>query len=124
MIGPENSRHFLNQSDSKLKSIAPWSHAFSRASGRSLVLTLSFYWFLAIFSFILIGCCDNISFKFDDFESKSARSRAWSCDNSLSELTNIKGTKIDQKRNVDGLKRAKINSNNIRRVFKMLAKFF
>ena len=37
MIGPENLHHFLNQSDSKLKPIATWSPAFSRASGSVLV---------------------------------------------------------------------------------------
>ena len=36
VIGAENSRHFLDQSDLKLKSIAIWSPAFSRASSRLL----------------------------------------------------------------------------------------
>ena len=31
VIGPENSRHFLNQSDAKLKPIATWLLASSRA---------------------------------------------------------------------------------------------
>ena len=31
MIGSENSRQFLNQSDVKRKSITTWSPAFSRA---------------------------------------------------------------------------------------------
>ena len=31
VIGLENSRHFLNQSGAKLKPIATWSLAFSRA---------------------------------------------------------------------------------------------
>ena len=38
LIGPENSRHYLNQSDAKLKLITTWSPAFSRAFG-------SFNWF-------------------------------------------------------------------------------
>ena len=36
VIGAENSRHFLDQSDLKLKPIAIWSPAFSRASSRLL----------------------------------------------------------------------------------------
>ena len=36
VIGAENLRHFLNQSDLKLKPIAIWSPAFSRASSRLL----------------------------------------------------------------------------------------
>ena len=39
MIDAENSRHFLNQSDLKLKLIATWSVAFSRAL-RSLNVSL------------------------------------------------------------------------------------
>ena len=62
MIGPENSRHFLNQSDSKLKSIATWSLLFSRASVRFLLLTLDSNWLLAIFSPFLTGCCDYFGF--------------------------------------------------------------
>ena len=38
LIGPEKSRLFLNQSNSKFKPIATWSPAFSRASGCSVVL--------------------------------------------------------------------------------------
>ena len=33
VIGPENSRHFLNQSDANVISITTWSPAFSRALG-------------------------------------------------------------------------------------------
>ena len=62
MIGLENSRHFLNQSDSKLKLIATWSLLFSRASGRLLLLTLDSNWLLEIFSPFLTGCCDYFGF--------------------------------------------------------------
>ena len=62
MIGPENSRHFLNQSYSKLKSIATWSLLFSRAFGKFLLLTLDSNWLLAIFSPFLTGCCDYFGF--------------------------------------------------------------
>ena len=41
VIGPESSRHFLNQSDTKLKPTATWSPTFSRASG-TLLLSLIF----------------------------------------------------------------------------------
>lgn len=44
MIGPENSRNPLDQSNVKLKSTAIWSFVFSRASGSFLVFTLSFHW--------------------------------------------------------------------------------
>ena len=41
VIGPENSHHFLRQSDAKLIPAAPWPLALSRCSRRLLVLTLS-----------------------------------------------------------------------------------
>ena len=41
VIGLENSRHPLNQSDAKLKPIATWSLAFPRTWGRLPVFTLS-----------------------------------------------------------------------------------
>ena len=44
VIGSENSRHFLYPSVSKLKPIATWSPAFSRAWGRLCVFHLSSYW--------------------------------------------------------------------------------
>ena len=72
MIGPENSRHFLNQSDSKLKSIATWSLLFSRASVRCL---LDSNWLLAIFSPFLTGCCDYFGFILP--HSGNARYRYW-----------------------------------------------
>ena len=57
MIGPENSRHSLNQSDVKL--YTTWSPAFSRAFGIWLVFTLSSHW---LFSFLLIGRCGYFGF--------------------------------------------------------------
>ena len=41
VIGPQNSRHFLNQSDPKLKPFTTPSPAFSRALVSLLVFTLS-----------------------------------------------------------------------------------
>ena len=64
VIGQENSRHPLRQSDAKLKPIATWSLAFSRACGQLHVFTLSSHWLLVIFSFILIGRCDYFGFGF------------------------------------------------------------
>ena len=52
-IGPENLRHFLDQPDSKVWTIATWSLAFSRASGSSRDFTSSSYWLLTIFSWLL-----------------------------------------------------------------------
>ena len=64
VIGPENSRHSLNQSDAKLKPTTTWSPAFSRALGRVVVFTLSSHWLLKVFSSLLIGCCNYFSFRF------------------------------------------------------------
>ena len=62
VIGPENSHHSLHQSDSKLKPIATWSHAFSRASGSLLVFALSFPWLFEIFLLAMISLCDGFGF--------------------------------------------------------------
>ena len=51
VIGPENSRHPLNQSDAKLKTIAACSPAFSRALASLIVFTLSSHWLLKCFPF-------------------------------------------------------------------------
>ena len=40
LIGPENSHHSFNQSDSKLKPITTWSPAFSRVSGCLVIFLL------------------------------------------------------------------------------------
>ena len=42
VIGLENLRLFLNQSDAKLKPIATWSPAFSRALGSGLFFSSGF----------------------------------------------------------------------------------
>ena len=62
VIGPENSHHSVHQSNSKLKPIATWSHAFSRASGSLLVFALSFHWFFEIILLAMIGLCDCFGF--------------------------------------------------------------
>ena len=64
VIGLENSHHPLNQSDAKLKPIAKWLLAFSRASGQLHVFTLSSHWLLVILTFVLIGRCDYFGFGF------------------------------------------------------------
>lgn len=60
VIGPENLRHFLNQSDLKLKLIVTWSPPFNRASGSLFVylfvylfvFTMSSHYFLVIFAVV------------------------------------------------------------------------
>ena len=72
VIGLENSRHPLSQSDAKLKPIATWwSFAFSRASSRLRAFTLSSHWFLLIFIFVLIGRCDYFGFGFTTLNRKA-----------------------------------------------------
>ena len=71
VIGLENSRHPLNQSDAKLKLISTWSLAFSRAWGRLHVFTLSSYWLLVKFTFALIGRCDYFGFGFTTLNRKA-----------------------------------------------------
>lgn len=51
VIGPQNSRRPLNQSDSKLKPITTWSPASSRASGSLLVFPLRSHGPFETFSF-------------------------------------------------------------------------
>ena len=48
----------------KLKPIAPWSLAFSRATGRLHAFTSSCHWLPLIISFTLIGRCDYLGFGF------------------------------------------------------------
>ena len=57
VIGPENSRHSLNQSNLRVNSIVLESPAFSRAWRRLHVLALNL-------SFALIGRCDYFGFGF------------------------------------------------------------
>ena len=68
MIGPENSHHYLNQSDAK--PIATWSLAFSRALSNLFCFTLSPHWPLKVFSFLLIGHCDYFGFGFTTLDLK------------------------------------------------------
>ena len=64
VIGPENYRHSLNQSDAKQRTIATWSPVFSRALGSSLGFSASssFFFFCGIF-FRLLGRSDNFGFR-------------------------------------------------------------
>ena len=62
LIGPGNSRHPSNQSESNLKPIVTWSLAFSIASGSLLIFNLRSHWLLVIFSFPLVGFCDLFAF--------------------------------------------------------------
>ena len=64
VIGQENSRHPLSQSDAKVKPIATWLLAFSRASGPLHVLTLLSDWSVMTFIFVLIGRWDYFGFGF------------------------------------------------------------
>ena len=59
VIGPENSRHNLNQSNVKLKPNMTWSLAFSRALRRLAVSNLSSHWLIIMATFFLIGSCDH-----------------------------------------------------------------
>ena len=59
VIGPENSRHNLNQSKVKLKPNTTWSLAFSRALRRLTVSNLSSHWLIIMATFFLIGSCDH-----------------------------------------------------------------
>ena len=61
VIGQENSRNFLNQSEPKLKLITTWSPAYSRVFPRFsqfVILTSSCHWLFKVFSFLLNACCD------------------------------------------------------------------
>ena len=56
VIGLEKSRHHNNRSNTKLEPISTcnWSLAFSRASSRLPVFTLSFYWLMMMLTFLPI----------------------------------------------------------------------
>ena len=65
VISVENSGHFLNQSESKLKPIATFSLAFSRASSILLVFTHFDFSLVPPDIFLtVIGCCAYYSFGF------------------------------------------------------------
>ena len=68
VIGPENSHHFINQSDSKLNPIASWLLAFSRASGS--FFNLSSHWLLLVCPLILIGRFDYFGLCFTSLNWK------------------------------------------------------
>ena len=70
VIGPENSRHSLDQSHAKLTT---WSPSFSHVWGTELVFTLSSHWLFGLFSFHLSGRCEYFNFGFYDARSKSAQ---------------------------------------------------
>ena len=65
MIGPENLRHSLNQSDAELLPLIAWSSAFSRALG-SLVIFIArshwlfryfpLFWLAAVITLVLLLC--------------------------------------------------------------------
>ena len=55
VIGPENSRPSLNQSDAKLKPLTTLSPTFSRAVSSLVGFTMGSHWLLKLFSFLLIG---------------------------------------------------------------------
>ena len=48
VIGPKKLAPFANQSDSKLRPIATWSLAFSRASSSLLAFNLRSHWLLVV----------------------------------------------------------------------------
>ena len=72
VIGPENSRHSLDQSHAKPTT---WSPAFSHVWGAELVFTLSSHWLFGLFSFYLSGRCEYFNFGFYDTRSKSAQTQ-------------------------------------------------
>lgn len=51
VMGPENTYHPLNQSDTNLKPVATLL-AFSRASDRSHVFDLNFHWLLTLSNYL------------------------------------------------------------------------
>ena len=63
VIGPENSRHSLNQSDAKQRTITTWSPVFSRALGISLGFSASSPFFFCGIFFRLLGQSDNFGFR-------------------------------------------------------------
>ena len=64
VIGLKISRHFLNQSEVKLKPIATSSRTFSRALCRLHVFASSFDWFTGLPVSFVIGQSDYFGFGF------------------------------------------------------------
>ena len=73
VIGPENSRHNLNQSNVKLKPIITWSLAFSRALRRLPVSTLCSHWLIITITFFSDWQLSSLWIWFFDTQLKSAR---------------------------------------------------
>ena len=61
MIGLKRSCYLLNQSDTKQKPIATWSHAFSHAWRRLRVFASSSHWFIVLFASLVTIHCDCFS---------------------------------------------------------------
>ena len=75
VIGPKNSRHFLHQSDAKLKPITTRPPAFSRALECLDVFILSCHRLLEVFSFLP---CDNLGFDCMTLGRKELYTHNWS----------------------------------------------
>ena len=63
VIGLENTRHLLNQSDAQRRPIVTRYPAFSRVFGSLPVFTLPSHWLVGMLSFARIGCCDSFVFR-------------------------------------------------------------
>ena len=61
----KNSRHFLDQSEVKLKPIVTRSRKFSRVSWRQHVFAFSFSWFARFYTSFVIGRSDYMVFVYD-----------------------------------------------------------
>ena len=64
VIGPENWRLHLNQSNTKLKPTSTRWLAFSRASSRLPAFTSSSHRLMIMLAFVLIDSCDYVGFGF------------------------------------------------------------
>ena len=64
VIGPENWRLHLNQSNTKLKPTSTRWLAFSRASSRLPTFTSSSHRLMIMLAFVLIDSCDYVGFGF------------------------------------------------------------
>ena len=71
LIGLENSRHSLNQSNAKPKPITTRSPALYRAFCSCVGFTLTSHWLLNVFSFLLIGRCYCFGLGFHSIEKRS-----------------------------------------------------
>ena len=64
VIGKQNSRHFLNQWESKLKPIVFSPHAFSRAWRQLHVFASNSDWLVVLFTSVAIGQSNYFGFGF------------------------------------------------------------